>query len=1569
MKKRGKAQATVEYLVVVGMIFVIILPMVYILYSYSTDISAEVTESKMKRVADKLVNTAEEFYYLGPPSKTAVNIEMPPGVYEVYVTENSRELIFRLGDIYSSTDIVAVSNVDILSLLMPEDITPGRRKFRVAAIKDFAVIYTGNFSESLANWCAYYIPEQILRHARIVDAEGVSKAGRVIIPPECALTDINIGTNQILIDLLVEGEVDSFLTEFDDVSIEEEAPNVVGTASATYDFVFKNTFVQIGVPACRDDNLVPDGGDNDGFGIVMNSPICDFDCDNYVAWDEHPLCDTPFACDFTTGSCAKCVNPAAPDYCGDDIDNDCNGIIDDGFQNLGNPCHIGQGVCEADGVWECTPDNLDIYCNVGAAVISTPEICNDLDDDCDGLNDNNETGLPYPLQQTCPYTGPVGTEGIGLCRPPVQNCELGVFGACFDEVVPRIEMCDDSNCDGAGCDEDCDGAVNCDDIECSHIDAKFVKTTGGTPRIKTVWDGSNYGVIWAYDREVFFFKMDTQGNPIDISGDGNVGPLDYKEILTILDRAYYPSDLLWTGTEFAFAWENASTEKDIFLTRVDPVGDIISHTRISDAPRDSGKPSIAWNPIDEEYAIVWSDFNVDIPATTTYVESTIYLARADSDGKISGSEIMLTSVEDNKRAFYPHVSWNSESNEYGISWVDDRQLHGNDFKVFFTRVSGGVEQGVDSDLDGDIDDILIEKGVEDLYEPLLLWNPDYNEYGLFLYGGVLGDYHTYFTRIDPDGNILSSDINISHHYISSRKPSAVWNSDLGEYGVAMIGIEGINNYALFTRLTFDGNIISGIDELSDSQTTSPSIAWNSRDYGIVFPFSGAVYFASPGVPEKCDSLDNNCDDETDNNPSDVSDTLSRQCYNPAYAMNADVGICRRGIQGCSSGGWESCIGAVYPQPRNCVSEMDNDCDGKPDIGSEKQITDDDNDGYPQISGNILVWEEYDIPNSKYNILMCDMTLSGEPGSCELDQPKTLISSRDIGAPAPEPHIYGDVIVWVGKTGTTYNILMCKLSKNGGTGGCFETDTKTKITDDASTQTRPNIYGDMITWVMNNNIYMCELSKNGGNGGCLPANPKTQVNNVYTGPMDIYDGKVVYFTTSGTRGIYMCDINDNGGIGGCFLGDTKTLLTEANNVFSLTLYGEKLLWTGRKTTPGFGIRDELYLIHPIGTTEILIPTAIRGKESLTELSLFDDLLAIHIGILNTPGSSHIMELTTGDFLPLEGIDTSHDAVVESNKIAWENLNSNIFLMDCGMPPQRDLGIVAVKAEQDYVVKGNFLRFLISLMNNAPSSVSAYLTLVATNTDTSEVFTFDRHATLSSDLTSQAIITLTDTDISSLRVGVYDFTVQVYDDSGRTNLVVEKTEKELFAVTDSEPKLVFMTLAAYTGDLVGHAQSVGYSGTDGLDAADYLCQAEADGASAINTELAGRIFKVWLSDSTTDARDRLTHPTVPYTRADGVVVAFDWDDLVDGVPRREILTDIFGNLLFEQSSVWTATQNSGVKISTDSASNCDGWTIGDDLSMARIGNPLWYNTLIGQTQWTSYLNKPCNNARTRLYCFEQ
>ena len=71
----------------------------------------------------------------------------------------------------------------------------------------------------------------------------------------------------------------------------------------------------------------------------------------------------------------------------DDVDNDCDGVVDNGFAvGSSYPCTVGVGVCARVGPLRCNAQG-GILC-YAIPGIASPEVCNGLDDDCNGLVDD-----------------------------------------------------------------------------------------------------------------------------------------------------------------------------------------------------------------------------------------------------------------------------------------------------------------------------------------------------------------------------------------------------------------------------------------------------------------------------------------------------------------------------------------------------------------------------------------------------------------------------------------------------------------------------------------------------------------------------------------------------------------------------------------------------------------------------------------------------------------------------------------------------------------------------------------------------------------------------------------------------------------------------------------------------------------------------------------------------------------------------------------------------------------------------------------------------------------------------
>jgi hypothetical protein len=95
-----------------------------------------------------------------------------------------------------------------------------------------------------------------------------------------------------------------------------------------------------------------------------------------------PGCQAGPDCDDTNPN----VHPRMTEVC-DGVDNDCDGQTDETF-NVGGSCSIGTGVCATPGELVCSATG-DLVCNA-TGTPGSPEICDGVDNDCDGQTDEDD---------------------------------------------------------------------------------------------------------------------------------------------------------------------------------------------------------------------------------------------------------------------------------------------------------------------------------------------------------------------------------------------------------------------------------------------------------------------------------------------------------------------------------------------------------------------------------------------------------------------------------------------------------------------------------------------------------------------------------------------------------------------------------------------------------------------------------------------------------------------------------------------------------------------------------------------------------------------------------------------------------------------------------------------------------------------------------------------------------------------------------------------------------------------------------------------------------------------------
>ncbi|MBN1770405.1 MAG: hypothetical protein JXB32_04020, partial [Deltaproteobacteria bacterium] len=203
---------------------------------------------------------------------------------------------------------------------------------------------------------------------------------------------------------------------------------------------------------------------NDADGTVHpEAPVCIHD-DGSGPPQTRP-CTTTCGSEGTETCASTCewsgtCNPP-PESC-NDLDDDCDGETDEGFD-----CRRGASVsctttCGTTGVGLCT-DGCAIP--TGADCLPPADVCNGIDDDCNGASDDDYACIRGSTVE-CPTT--CDSTGTGTCT---RTCEIPVPDAC----TPPDEVCN-------GIDDDCDAAGRADNgFPCVQGSTVSCTTVCGTP--------------------------------------------------------------------------------------------------------------------------------------------------------------------------------------------------------------------------------------------------------------------------------------------------------------------------------------------------------------------------------------------------------------------------------------------------------------------------------------------------------------------------------------------------------------------------------------------------------------------------------------------------------------------------------------------------------------------------------------------------------------------------------------------------------------------------------------------------------------------------------------------------------------------------------------------------------------------------------------------------------------------------------------------------------------------------------------------------------------------------------
>jgi hypothetical protein len=249
-----------------------------------------------------------------------------------------------------------------------------------------------------------------------------------------------------------------------------EANNSLQACNQPDGYVTDNTDCNDSDPGINPGEVeVCDGIDNDCDGLMDGSDpgttgqsiwYADTDSDAYGdANNSMQVCNQPDGYVTDSADCDdsdSAINPGAVEVC-DGIDNDCDGLMDDG-----DPGVTGQSIwyADADSDTYGDADNSALACNQPDGYVTDSADCNDSDsainsgavEVCDGIDNDCDAGTGDGSGEGW-FGGSCDGSDADLCEEGMYECINGMQ-SCTDITGDIGEICSD------GMDNDCDGMVD-----------------------------------------------------------------------------------------------------------------------------------------------------------------------------------------------------------------------------------------------------------------------------------------------------------------------------------------------------------------------------------------------------------------------------------------------------------------------------------------------------------------------------------------------------------------------------------------------------------------------------------------------------------------------------------------------------------------------------------------------------------------------------------------------------------------------------------------------------------------------------------------------------------------------------------------------------------------------------------------------------------------------------------------------------------------------------------------------------------------------------------------------------
>jgi hypothetical protein len=604
----------------------------------------------------------------------------------------------------------------------------------------------------------------------------------------------------------------------------------------------------------------------------------DKDKDGYTDGTTKVSCTKPsdeYVSSATAGDCNDAdssMNPGRTEIC-DGKDNNCNGQPDEGF-NVGQSCTVGVGECARTGQYVCKADGTGTECNATPGT-PTPEVCDGLDNNCNGIIDDGVLLVFYKDMDGDGYTD--GTTQVG-CTAPSGYVLSATSGDCNDNdpnINPaRAEICDnkDNNCNG----QTDEGNV------CAPA-STFAKTIGGsvTDVAYSIIQSSDGGYavagytesFGAGGRDIYVVKLDSSGNIIWTKTIGGSSDDEAFSIIQSSDGGY-----IVAGRTSSFG----AGSGDIYVVKLDSSGNVVWAKTIGGSSNDWAI-SITQSS-DGGYVVAGSTWSFGAGS------GDIYVVKLDSSGNI----VWTKTIGGNSDDFARSIIQSSDGGYVVAGLTQSFGAGGYDFYVVKLDSGGNI---VWTKTIGGSDD-------DDAFSIIQSSDGGYVVAGYTSSFGA-GDWDFYVVKLDSSGNV-------------------VWTKTIG-------GNSGEFAFSII-QSSDGGYVVAGVYVVK--LDSSGNVIWTKTIGGIAFPIvrSSDGGYVVAGLTEsfgagyddfyvvKLDANGNACFSQNITNYSVSSNVGSFSSPSPvAISQSPTVNTVSSTV---SYGGSVSDVCALAPAPHLCSGSQD-----------------------------------------------------------------------------------------------------------------------------------------------------------------------------------------------------------------------------------------------------------------------------------------------------------------------------------------------------------------------------------------------------------------------------------------------------------------------------------------------------------------------------------------------------------------------------------------------------------------------------------------------------------------------